>query len=97
MSEWHHLYNYMHCCSLQRFGFNVHVNGLENLFLCLKFTINVFNTSNSPLLKVKENECLGFLPPKNGYYISFLVTSGYTSVETLYETVLPLLNGEVIF
>lgn len=41
--EWHPLYNYIHCCSLQLFGFYVHVDGLENLFLCLKFTINVFN------------------------------------------------------
>lgn len=51
VTEWHPLYTYMYCCSLQLSGFYVHVNGLENLFLCLKFTINVFNTSNCPLLK----------------------------------------------
>lgn len=39
---------------MQLSGFYVHVNGLENLFLCLKFTINVFNTSTCLLLKVKK-------------------------------------------
>lgn len=39
---------------LQLFGLNVHVNGLENLFLCLKFTINVFNASNCLLVKQRE-------------------------------------------
>lgn len=43
VTQCHPLYNYMHRCSLQLPGFYVHVNGLENLFLCLKFTINVFN------------------------------------------------------
>jgi hypothetical protein len=88
VTEWHHLYNYMHCRSLQLFGYNVHVNGLENLFLCLKFTINVFNTSNCPLLKQKINALASY--PKNGYYIC-LVTSGYRSIETQY-VVLPLSN-----
>lgn len=53
--EWHPLYNYIHCCSLQLSGFYVHVDGLENLFLCLKFTINVFNTYLS-IVKVKKKE-----------------------------------------
>lgn len=45
---------------MQLSGFYVHVNGLENLFLCLKFTINVFNTSTCLLLKVKKkNHCVG--------------------------------------
>lgn len=84
----------MHCCSLQLFGFNVHVNGLENLFLCLKFTINVFNTSNCVLLKQKK--ILGLFTPRNGYYISFLVTSGYIAVETLHYSY-HYQNGKVIF
>lgn len=50
VTQCHPLYNYMHRCSLQLPGFYVHVNGLENLFLCLKFTINVFNTTSTCLL-----------------------------------------------
>lgn len=61
VTEWHPLYNYIHCCSLQLSGFYVHVNGLENLFLCLKFTINVFNTSTCPLLKLKKKNPLHWL------------------------------------
>lgn len=57
--EWHPLYNYIHCCSLQLSGFYVHVDGLENLFLCLKFTINVFNMYL--LLKLKEKKSLHWL------------------------------------
>lgn len=52
--EWHPLYNYIHYCSLQLSGFYVHVDGLENLFLCLKFTINVFNMYL--LLKLKKEK-----------------------------------------
>lgn len=71
IKEWHHLYNYMHCCSLQLFGFNVHVNGLENLFLCLKFTINVFNTSNCLLLKQKKINTWAFYPKEWLLYLLF--------------------------
>lgn len=73
--EWHPLYNYIHCCSLQLSGFYVHVDGLENLFLCLKFTINVFNTYLS-IVKVKKKRkkkkiiALAFCT-KNGYNIFY--------------------------
>lgn len=60
VTQCHPLYNYMHRCSLQLPGFYVHVNGLENLFLCLKFTINVFNTSTCLLLKLKKITVLAF-------------------------------------
>lgn len=82
--EWHCLYNHMHCCSLQLFGFNVHVNGLENLFLCLKFTINVFNTSNCLLLKQKKTNIWAFYP-KEWLLLYFLFSNfRYIAVETLY-------------
>lgn len=61
---------------LQLFGLNVHVNGLENLFLCLKFKINVFNTNNCLLIKQRKL-ILGLCTPRYGYYSSFLVTSRY--------------------
>lgn len=69
--EWHPLYNYIYCCSLQLSGFYVHVDGLENLFLCLKFTINVFNMYL--LLKLKKEKkiiALAFCT-KNGYNVFY--------------------------
>lgn len=48
----------LRCCKL--FGLNLHVNGLENLFLCLKiFAINVFNANDFLLLEQKEINILG--------------------------------------
>lgn len=75
VTEWHPLYNYIHCCSLQLSGFYVHVNGLENLFLCLKFTINVFNTSTCPLLKLKKKKptALAFYIPRIGIIYIYLL------------------------
>lgn len=76
--EWHPLYNYIHCCSLQLSGFYVHVDGLENLFLCLKFTINVFNTYLS-IVKVKKKE-----KRKKIIVLAFCTKNGYNSFYKMY-------------
>lgn len=57
------------CVVISLFGLNLHVNGLENLFLCLKkFAINAFNANDFLLLEQKEINILD-KKSKNGYHI----------------------------